>query len=70
MSFSKYYGNKKFLAEKSTFFVVGQIVAVRSKRSKHPNNSWFRARVCKIKHSDNIDKSKLIVSFKNKIKSI
>ncbi len=49
--------------EKSTFYAVGQIVAVKSKRSKHRYNSWFRARVCEIKYSENIDNTTLIVKF-------
>lgn len=51
---SSYYGNKKFLEEKTTFYNVGQIVAVKARQLK---DKWFRGRITEIHQADDLDKT-------------
>ncbi len=58
---SKYYGNNKFLSEKTPLLLVDQLVAAKSKK----RNCWLRARVIKILVSKkSIDNNKIKVSVK------
>ena len=54
----KYYGNKKFLEEKTSFYQIGQIIA-----AKCNDNNWFRARVIDINKGEDLDDTFLKVAF-------
>ncbi|CAF0945737.1 unnamed protein product [Brachionus calyciflorus] len=58
-SMNKYYGNKKFLMEKSTIFSIGQIVAARS----NVKNIWLRAKIKETNYFDQIDLASYKVEY-------
>jgi len=59
---SDYYSKRKFLPEKSGFYVENQLIAVKSS----VYNSWLRARVTTVFDDQDIDRRKLKVkSYSN-----